>query len=145
MIRPPLLHLARSRGRPSSSTRQRRPSKNRSPSRRATRRTRSAPQAGVYAGDAAVSARARTPGLRSWGGWFKSPTYLKNGHAHTIFAAKFRWTASVVYRRHLLTTSERPLRLDIVDKVSDETSKDSTGATYVDGAVEQDAEPVSLP
>ena len=64
-------------------------------------------EAGVYAGDAAVRALvARTPGLRSWGGWFKSPTYLKNGHAHTIFAAKFRWTASIVYRRHLLTTSD---------------------------------------
>ena len=79
------------------------------------------------------------------GGWFKSPAYLKNGHAHTIFAAKFRWTASVVYRRHLLTTSDGgSLALDIVDKVSDETSKDSTGATYVDGAVEEDASPFLL-
>ena len=102
--------------------------------------------AGVYAGDAAVARFvARTPGLRSWAGWFKSPAYLKNGHAHTIFAAKFRWTASVVYRRHLLTTSDGgSLALDIVDKVSDETSKDSTGATYVDGAVEEDASPFLL-
>ena len=103
-------------------------------------------EAGVYAGDAAVARFvARTPGLRSWAGWFKSPAYLKNGHAHTIFAAKFRWTASVVYRRHLLTTSDGgSLALDIVDKVSDETSKDSTGATYVDGAVEEDASPFLL-
>ena len=102
--------------------------------------------AGVYAGDAAVARFvARTPGLRSWAGWFKSPAYLKNGHAHTIFAAKFRWTASVVYRRHLLTTSDGgSLALDIVDKVSDETSKDSTGATYVDGAIEEDASPFLL-
>ena len=77
--------------------------KNRS-SRRATRRKHLQDARRVYAGDAAVARFvARTPGLRSWGGWFKSPTYLKNGHAHR-FAAKFRWTASIVYRRHLLTT-----------------------------------------
>ena len=103
-------------------------------------------EAGVYAGDAAVARFvARTPGLRSWAGWFKSPAYLKNGHAHTIFAAKFRWTASITYKRHILTTSDGgSLALDIVDKVSDETSKDSTGATYVDGAVEQDESPFLL-
>ena len=102
--------------------------------------------AGVYAGDAAVARFvARTPGLRSWAGWFKSPAYLKNGHAHTIFAAKFRWTASVVYKRHILTTSDGgSLALDIVDKVSEATSKDATGATYVDGAVEEDASPFLL-
>ena len=149
MIRPPLLHLARCAVaaaiviNPPART-ERKPVI--SVETRNTAQAFARREAGVYAGDAAVERFvARTPGLRSWGGWFKSPAYLKNGHAHTIFAAKFRWTASVVYRRHLLTTSDGgSLALDIVDKVSDETSKDSTGATYVDGAVEQDASPFLL-
>ena len=120
MIRPPLLHLARCAVaaaiviNPPART-ERKPIINvetRNTAQAFTRR-----EAGVYAGDAAVARFvARTPGLRSWAGWFKSPAYLKNGHAHTIFAAKFRWTASVVYRRHLLTTSDGgSLALDILE------------------------------
>ena len=148
MIRPPLLHLARCAVaaaiviNPPTQTKQK-------PIAVETRNTAHAfaeRVGGVFAGDAAVERFvAGTPGLRSWGGWFRAPAYLKNGHVHTIFAAKFRWTASVVYRRHLLTTSDGgSLALDIVQDVQSKTSKDSTGATYVDGAVEEDASPFLL-
>ena len=92
MIRPQLLHLARCAVaaaiviNPPART-ERKPIisvETRNTAQAFTRR-----EAGVYAGDAAVERFvARTPGLRSWGGWFRSPSYLKNGHAHTIFAAK---------------------------------------------------------
>lgn len=103
-------------------------------------------EAGVYAGDAALERFvARTPGLRSWAGWFRSPAYLNNGHAHTIFAAKLRWTAAVTYQRHLLRTEDGgSLALDVVDEVGDTITRDASGATYVEGVLKEDDTPFLL-
>jgi predicted alpha/beta-fold hydrolase len=93
-------------------------------------------EAGVYAGDEATEKFIkRLPGLRSWSGWHRSPPYLGNGHVHTIFAAKLRWTAAIEYKRHIISTDDGgSLALDIVDRIdAEQPRRDASGATYIVG------------
>jgi hypothetical protein len=45
-----------------------------------------------------------TPSLSRRDSWYQSPWYLKNGHAQTIWGAKFRRSTTVEYTRELLPT-----------------------------------------
>ncbi|KAH8074420.1 poly(3-hydroxybutyrate) depolymerase [Aureococcus anophagefferens] len=73
-------------------------------------------EAGVYCGDAAAERYlGAVPGLNDWSRWHESPPALRNGHAHTIFAAKCRFTARVTYAREFIDTPDGgTLALDVV-------------------------------
>ena len=92
-----------------------------------------AQRAGVYCGGEAREAYLSSmPGLTAWDRWHEAPRGLENGHAHTIFAAKLRWSASVRYARTLLGTEDGgTLALDVVEAF-DESARVRTpdGATY---------------
>lgn len=64
----------------------------------------------------------RVPGLCSWSEWYEPPTLLKNGHAHTIWAAKARKVQGCRYARKLLRTKDGgTLALDFLVEGADET------------------------
>ncbi|KAJ8601033.1 hypothetical protein CTAYLR_007962 [Chrysophaeum taylorii] len=74
--------------------------------------------AGVYT----ASPELVPAGLRTWSKWYEAPTYLRNGHVHTIWAAKARAAPWCRYRRRLLATPDGgTLALDMLDAISDET------------------------
>jgi len=91
-----------------------------------------AKEAGVYTGDAAASKfLPNMPGLNSWNNWHESPAPLTNGHVHTIFAAKCRWTAGVTYARDIIRTEDGgSLALDVVVDASEDVFRSEAGATY---------------
>ncbi|KAH8054733.1 poly(3-hydroxybutyrate) depolymerase [Aureococcus anophagefferens] len=86
-------------------------------------------EAGVYCGDAAAERYlGAVPGLNDWSRWHESPPALRNGHAHTIFAAKCRFTARVTYARAFIDTPDGgTLALDVV------VGADEEDDTYVRG------------
>ena len=89
---------------------------------------------GVYCGDeAAERYLANLPGLNDWSRWHESPPALRNGHAHTIFAAKCRFTARVTYAREFIDTPDGgTLALDVVVRAEEEdVSRNPSGATFV--------------
>ena len=48
----------------------------------------------------------RVPELARWEDWYRSPLFMRNGHVHTIFAAKTRRTRAVRYHRLLVPTPD---------------------------------------
>ena len=92
-----------------------------------------AQRAGVYCGEeAAKRYLGAMPGLNAWRRWHDPPRGLKNGHAHTIFAAKLRWAAGVTYARETIPTDDGgTLALDVVAGVAPERYRTASGATYV--------------
>mmetsp|Transcript_13735 Transcript_13735/g.43387 ORF Transcript_13735/g.43387 Transcript_13735/m.43387 type:complete len:427 (-) Transcript_13735:188-1468(-) len=74
---------------------------------------------GVYAGSTALV--REVPGLCSWEAWYEAPRWLRNGHAHTIWANKMRSAPGVRYGRELLETSDGgTLALDVLEGASTE-------------------------
>ncbi|KAH8072236.1 poly(3-hydroxybutyrate) depolymerase [Aureococcus anophagefferens] len=91
-------------------------------------------EAGVYCGDlAAERYLGALPGLNDWSRWHESPPALRNGHAHTIFAAKCRFTARVTYACEFIDTPDGgTLALDVVVGADeDDVSRNPSGATFV--------------
>lgn len=88
-------------------------------------------EAGVYCGDAAAERFvAEMPTLRTWSGGYAPPAALRNGHAHTIFAAKLRRTAAVRYARDVFATDDGgSLALDLLEGV-DAGDRVGVGAAY---------------
>ena len=78
---------------------------------------------GVHAAnDSSLALRVleRVPELATWRGWYRPPALLgRNGHAHTIWAAKARATRACRYARALLPTPDGgTLALDLLDGIS---------------------------
>ena len=66
-------------------------------------------QPGVYARPGSALADSVLPsidGLASWAEWYSCPRFLRNGHVHTILAAKLRTARAVRYHRQLVPTPD---------------------------------------
>uniref|UniRef100_A0A7S1J870 AB hydrolase-1 domain-containing protein n=1 Tax=Eutreptiella gymnastica TaxID=73025 RepID=A0A7S1J870_9EUGL len=98
---------------------------------------------GVYCSPDSQLARkvlSAVPALSRWKHWYQAPNWWgKNGHTHTIIAAKTRSTQRVQYHRLLLPTPDGgTVALDRVIRVLPESTKGShDGVDYVGAPSEE--------
>ena len=69
----------------------------------------------------------RVPELARWEDWYRSPLFMRNGHVHTIFAAKTRRTRAVRYHRLLVPTPDGgTLAIDLLAGIRRKMQRDGS-------------------
>ena len=81
---------------------------------------------------------ARVPELATWKNWYSTPRALRNGHVHTIFAAKTRRTRAVRYHRLFIPTPDGgTLAIDLLAGIRRVTqgNRVSSAASFASGGL----------